>query len=98
LDIKLYDDLANAARDLEKANAECFFQQGNSLYFGDPRKLHEPGSHCKMLFHSSVVNAVGSVQRLLNYLTQGLEQHRQMNIKMARTQFDEALDKMRKGT
>jgi hypothetical protein len=98
MDIKLYEDLSNAAQALERAQSEVFFQAGNSLYYGDPRKLHDPGSPCKMLFHSSVVVAIGSPTAILNELTEAVEDHRKKAIAMAKRRFDEAVDKMRTET
>jgi hypothetical protein len=98
MDIKLYEDLSAAAQALERAQAETFFQAGNSVFFGDPRRLHDTPGACKKIFDSSVVVAIGSVTGLLNALHKETEDHRMMAIKLARTKFNEAVDKMRRET
>jgi hypothetical protein len=98
MDIKPYEELTAAAQALEKALSETFFQAGNSLYYGDPRRLHDTVGACKLIYHSSVVTAIGSVTGLLNALHKETEDHRAMAIKVARTRFNDAVDKMRKET
>jgi hypothetical protein len=98
MDIKLYEDLSAAAQGLERALSETFFQQGNSLYYGDPRRLHDTPGACKIIFHSSVVTELGSVTGLLNALRKETDDHREKAFAMARRRFNEAVDKMRRET
>jgi hypothetical protein len=98
MDIKPYEGLTAAAQALERALSEIFLQAGNSLYYGDQRRLHDTPGACKLIFASSVVVAIGSVTGLLNTLHKQTEDHRAMAIKMARTKFNEAVDRMRRET
>jgi hypothetical protein len=98
VNIKLFEEVTAAAQALEKALSETFFQAGNNIYFGDPRRLHDTPGACKMLIASSVVTALGSPTAILNTLREETADHREMAIKMARTKFNEAVDRMRRET
>jgi len=91
MDVKIYANLAAAAAELEKAQGELFFHANGRLFFGDPRKVNEPGSDCRLLFEPSTVEAIGSVQRVVNGLNELIAPHRKHLIAAKKKKFEAAM-------